>query len=106
MDADRALSGRDRWLFSLVLGHSRHIEARFLPHQDSQTLLRCRVQVFAAIGGVPIEIPHDRMKTAVIGEDEGVGGVPGYEAFGSRHHPHVPPGAERSACHPPACHPH
>ncbi len=29
------------WLFSLVLGHSRHIVARFVLHQDLQTLLCC-----------------------------------------------------------------
>lgn len=57
------------WLFSLVLGHSRHIEARFVLHQDLQTLLRCHMQAFTAIGGVPIEILYDRMKTAVTGED-------------------------------------
>ncbi len=57
------------WLFSLVLGHSRHIFARFVMHQDLQTLLRCHMQAFAAIGGVPIEILYDRMKTAVTGED-------------------------------------
>jgi hypothetical protein len=57
------------WLFSLVLGHSRFIFARFVMHQDLQTLLRCHMQAFAAIGGVPIEILYDRMKTAVTGED-------------------------------------
>ena len=57
------------WLFSMVLGHSRFIFARFVMHQDLQTLLRCHIQAFAAIGGVPIEILYDRMKTAVIGED-------------------------------------
>ena len=57
------------WLFSLVLGHSRHIFARFVMHQDLQTLLRCHMFAFAAIGGVPIEILYDRMKTAVTGED-------------------------------------
>lgn len=57
------------WLFSLVLGHSRHIEARFVLHQDLQTLMRCHMQAFAAIGGVPIEILYDRMKTAVTGEE-------------------------------------
>ena len=31
------------WLFSLVLGHSRHIVARFVLHQDLQTLLRCHM---------------------------------------------------------------
>lgn len=57
------------WLFSLVLGHSRHIEARFVLHQDLQTLMRCHMQAFAALGGVPIEILFDRMKTAVTGEE-------------------------------------
>ena len=57
------------WLFSMVLGHSRHIFARFVMHQDLQTLLRCHMLAFSAIGGVPIEILYDRMKTAVTGED-------------------------------------
>lgn len=52
-----------------MLGHSRHIVARFGLHQDLQTLLRCHMAAFAAIGGVPIEILYDRMKTAVTGED-------------------------------------
>ena len=58
------------WLFALVLGHSRHIVARFVLHQDLQTLLRCHMAAFEAIGGVPIEILYDRMKTAVTGEDD------------------------------------
>ncbi len=58
------------WLFSMVLGHSRHIVARFGLHQDLQTLLRCHMAAFAAIDGVPIEILYDRMKTAVTGEDD------------------------------------
>jgi transposase len=57
------------WLFSMVLGHSRYIFARFVMHQDLQTLLRCHMLAFTAIGGVPIEILYDRMKTAVTGED-------------------------------------
>ena len=32
------------WLFSMVLGHSRFIFARFVIHQDLQTLLRCHMQ--------------------------------------------------------------
>jgi transposase len=57
------------WLFSMVLGHSRFIFARFVIHQDLKTLLRCHMQAFAAIGGVPIEILYDRMKTAATGEN-------------------------------------
>jgi transposase len=59
------------WLFSLVLGYSRLIWARFVAHQDLQTVLRCHMAAFAALGGVPREILYDRMKTAVIGETEG-----------------------------------
>jgi hypothetical protein len=36
-----------------------------------QTVLRCHMAAFAAIGGVPHEILYDRMKTAVIGETVG-----------------------------------
>jgi transposase len=57
------------WLFSMVLGHSRLIWARFVVHQDLQTVLRCHIAALEAIGGVPREILYDRMKTAVIGED-------------------------------------
>jgi transposase len=58
------------WLFSLVLGHSRFLFARYVLQQDLQTPLRCHIQAFEAIGGVPIEILYDRMKTAVTGEDD------------------------------------
>jgi transposase len=57
------------WLFSMVLGYSRLIWARFVVHQELQSVLRCHIAAFEAIGGVPREILYDRMKTAVIGED-------------------------------------
>ena len=57
------------WLFSMVLGYSRLIWARFVIHQDLQSILRCHIAALEAIGGVPREILYDRMKTAVIGED-------------------------------------
>jgi transposase len=44
------------WLFSFVLGFSRLIWGRFVLHQDMQTLLRCHMAAFEAIGGVPNEI--------------------------------------------------
>ena len=55
------------WLFSMVLGYSRLIRARFVFHQDLQTVLRCHIAALEAIGGV--RALYDRMKTAVIGED-------------------------------------
>ena len=57
------------WLFSLVLGHSRMLWARFVAHQDLPTVLRCHVAAFEALGGVPAEILYDRMRAAVTGED-------------------------------------
>ncbi|MBR0939530.1 IS21 family transposase [Bradyrhizobium jicamae] len=56
------------WLFSMVLGYSRLIWARFVVHQDLQSVLRCHIAALEAIGGAPREILYDRMKTAVIGE--------------------------------------
>jgi transposase len=67
---DEPSAPRIVWLFSLVLGYSRLIWARFVAHQDLQTVLRCHMAAFAALGGVPREILYDRMKTAVIGEDD------------------------------------
>jgi transposase len=61
---------RKVWLFSLVLGYSRLIWARFVQHQDLQTVLRCHMAAFAALGGVPRSILYDRMKTVVTGERE------------------------------------
>jgi transposase len=45
------------WLFSMVLGYSRLIWARFVFHQDLQTVLRCHIAALEAIGGVPRETP-------------------------------------------------
>jgi transposase len=56
------------WLFSMVLGHSRYLWARYVMHQDLATVLRCHAQAFENMGGVPREILYDRMKTAVLGE--------------------------------------
>ncbi len=53
-----------------MLGYSRFLFARYVLHQDLQTLLRCHMQAFEALDGVPIEILYDRMKTAVTGEDD------------------------------------
>ena len=63
---------RDRvvWLFSMVLGFSRHLFARFVPGQGLDEVVRGHLAAFAAFGGVPKEILYDRMKTAVIGDDQ------------------------------------
>lgn len=69
---DEPTTPRVVWLFSMVLGYSRLIWARFVAHQDLATVLRCHVAAFEALGGAPRELLYDRMKTAVTGEgDEG-----------------------------------
>ncbi len=67
--SDEPSTPRIVWLFSLVLGCSRLIWARFVLHQDLHTVLRCHMAAFEALGGVPGEVLYDRMKTAVTGED-------------------------------------
>ena len=58
------------WLFSLVLGYSRYVFARIVRRQDLPTVVRCHLEAFAELGGVPREVLYDRMKTVVLGEDD------------------------------------
>ena len=58
------------WLFSMVLGYSAATSGAATSFiRTSQSVLRCHIAAFEAIGGAPREILYDRMKTAVIGED-------------------------------------
>ncbi len=57
------------WLFTMVLGYSRFLWGRFCPNQKLPSVLRCHIEAFAELGGVPQEILYDRMKTAVVGTD-------------------------------------
>ena len=61
---------RTIWLFSLVLGHSRYLFCRFVLRQDLPTVVRCHLEAFAALGGVPEQILYDRMRTAVVGDGD------------------------------------
>ncbi len=71
--ADEPGVERILWLFTMVLGHSRWLWGRFCATQDLQTVLRCHIDAFAAMGGAPAELLYDRMRTAVTGESaEGV----------------------------------
>jgi transposase len=72
---DEPTTPRIVWLFSMVLGYSRLIWARFVVHQDLATVLRCHVAAFEALGGAPRELLYDRMKTAVTGEGGDEGGI-------------------------------
>jgi transposase len=58
------------WLFSLVLGYSRYLFGRFVWRQTLDEVVRCHMAAFDELDGIPGEILYDRMKTAVIGEDD------------------------------------
>ena len=64
---------RHVWLFSMILGFSRHQFCRFVWRQDLATVVRCHIMAFQALEGVPLEILYDQMKTAVVGEDKELG---------------------------------
>lgn len=68
--ADEPGVRRKVWLFSLLLGHSRWLWGRFCTDQRQQTMLRMHIAAFEALGGVPRQVLHDRMKTAVAGTDD------------------------------------
>ena len=65
--ADEPGTKRIVWLLSTMLC-AVLIWARFVVHQDLQSVLRYHAAAFAAIGGAPRGILYGRMKTAVIGE--------------------------------------
>ena len=67
---DEPQTKRTIWLFAMVLGHSRYIWGRFVEHQDLQTVIRCHIAAFDHMGDAPREIVYDRMKTAVLGENQ------------------------------------
>ena len=71
---DEPTTPRVVWLFSMVLGFSRLIWARYVVHQDLATVLRCHTAAFQALGGAPRELLYDRMKTVVTGEGD-TGGI-------------------------------
>lgn len=58
---DEPIAPRIVWLFSMVLGLSRLIWARFVEHQNLETVLRCHIAAFGALGGSAGEILYDRM---------------------------------------------
>jgi transposase len=70
-------------------------------HQDLQTVLRCHLAAFAALGGVPQEILYDRMKAAVTGGDD-----QGHIVYNralvdrARHHDSIPDPVDRTGPRP------
>ena len=56
-----------------MLGHSRLIWARFVLYQDLQSVLRCPMAAFNALGGVSREILYSlRVTVADIFDDDAI----------------------------------
>jgi transposase len=63
------LSGKTRYFFAARLKFSRWMWVRFTSEMREETLLRCLMAVFVALGGVPWVVTADNMKTVVLGRD-------------------------------------
>lgn len=65
--------GRQRRLycFALTLGYSRALYAEFAVSSGMMAFLRCHINAFSALGGVPEHLLHDNQKTVVHSHDPG-----------------------------------
>ena len=57
---------RKAWVFVMVLGYSRHMVCRIVFDQTVETWIRCHVEAFAELGGVPRVLVPDNLKAAVV----------------------------------------
>lgn len=63
------LARQTRYFFAARLKYSRWMWVRFTSEMREETLLRCLIAVFVALGGVPWVVTTDNMKTVVLGRD-------------------------------------
>jgi len=57
------------YAFVMTLGWSRAMYVEFTTSADEAAFVRCHLNAFRYLGGVPREIVHDNLKTAVLGRD-------------------------------------
>jgi transposase len=57
---------RRAWVFVMVLGYSRHMFARIVFDQKTETWLRLHVEAFEKLGGVVETVVPDNLKAAVV----------------------------------------
>ena len=65
---------RKAWVFVMVLGYSRHMVARIVFDQSTETWLRLHVEAFEELGGVVETVVPDNLKAAVVRAAFGVDG--------------------------------
>jgi transposase len=64
------LVGQTRYFFAARLKYSRFMWVRFTTDMREETLLRCLIAGFGAVGGVPWVVTTDNMKTVTLGRDD------------------------------------
>jgi transposase len=64
------LAGQTRYFFAARLKYSRFMWVRFTTTMGEETVLRCLLDCFRAIGGVPWVVTSDNMKTITLGRDD------------------------------------
>jgi transposase len=64
-----SLAGSTRYFFAARLKYSRWMWVRFTTDMREETLLRCLIGCFVALGGLPWVVTTDNMKTITIGRD-------------------------------------
>jgi transposase len=57
------------WAFVLVLSWSRAIYVEFVRRADTATFIRCHLNAFAYLGGIPERCLYDNAKVVVLGRD-------------------------------------
>lgn len=65
---------RKAWVFVMVLGYSRHMWAKVVFNQRTETWLSLHIEAFAALGGCVETVVPDNLKAAVIRAAFAVGG--------------------------------
>ncbi len=66
-----SVTSQTRSFFAARLKYSRYMFVSFQKDMREETLLRCLMAGFVAVGGVPWVVVTDNMKTAVLGRDDG-----------------------------------
>jgi transposase len=84
------MAGQTRYFFAARLKYSRWMYVSFHTDMREETLLRCLIACFSAMGGVAWSVVTDHMKTAVLGRTEGHEPVwnPAYQKLASEFHFH------------------
>jgi transposase len=57
---------RRAWVFTMVLGYSRHLFAKIVFDQKAETWVQLHIEAFAEFGGVPRTVVPDNLEAAVI----------------------------------------